>query len=83
MAQQVKDPGLLQLWHRSQLWLGFDPWLRNFHMPQIGQKRRRERDSERKRDLPITLLFKLLWYQPDQGTALSLDHLCLCLDEDV
>ena len=24
---------LLQLQHRSQLWLRFNPWLRNFHMP--------------------------------------------------
>ena len=27
MAQQVKDPALLQLWHGSQLQLGFDPFL--------------------------------------------------------
>ena len=28
--QWVKDSLLLQQWHRSQLWLEFDPWLRNF-----------------------------------------------------
>ena len=28
MAQQVKDPALSLLWPR------FDPWPRNFHMPQ-------------------------------------------------
>ena len=32
-AQWVKDPALLQLWRRSQLWLGFDPWPWNCHMP--------------------------------------------------
>ena len=26
LAQWVKDPALLQLWLRSQLWLRFDPW---------------------------------------------------------
>ena len=26
MVQWVKDPALLQLWRRSQLWLGFNPW---------------------------------------------------------
>ena len=29
-AQWVKGPAL-QLWCRLQLWLGFDPWPRNFH----------------------------------------------------
>ena len=29
----LKDPALLQLWRRSQLWLTFNPWPRNFHMP--------------------------------------------------
>ena len=29
----LKDPELLQLWHSSQLCLGFSPWPGNFHMP--------------------------------------------------
>ena len=29
----VKDPALLQLWRRSQLWLGFDPGPGNFPTP--------------------------------------------------
>jgi len=29
-AHWVKDPALLQLWLRLQLWLTFDPWSRNF-----------------------------------------------------
>ena len=35
VAQWVKDPALLQLWHRSQLWLGFNPWPGNLHMSQV------------------------------------------------
>ena len=30
----VKDEALLQLWHRSQLQLGFSLWPRNFHLPK-------------------------------------------------
>ena len=33
--QQVKDPALLQLWRRSQLWLRFNPCPKNFHILQI------------------------------------------------
>ena len=32
VVQWIKDQVLLQLWHRSQLWFGFDPWHGNFHM---------------------------------------------------
>ena len=35
----LKDPVLPQLWHRSQLRLSFDPWPRNFHMPQTWQNK--------------------------------------------
>ena len=31
----LKDLALLQLRCRSQLWLGFNPWPRNFHMPRV------------------------------------------------
>ena len=30
--KQVKDSVLLQLWHRSQLWLRFHAWPGNFYM---------------------------------------------------
>ena len=41
-AQQIKDPALTQLWHRSQLWLRFNPWPRNFHVLHwCGQKRKK------------------------------------------
>ena len=35
MAQRVKDLALPQLWGRSLLWFGFDPWPGNFHMLQV------------------------------------------------
>ena len=38
MAQQVKDLTLLQMRCRLQLWHGFDPWPRNFHMAKQKQK---------------------------------------------
>ena len=31
----LKDPVLPHLWHRSQLWLRFSPWLGNFHKPPV------------------------------------------------
>ena len=40
MVQQVKDPVLSQLWYRSLLWCGFDPWLGNLHMPWVRTKRK-------------------------------------------
>ena len=42
LAQWIKDLVLLQLWHRSQLWLRFNPWPRNFHMlPVPSQKKKK------------------------------------------
>ena len=42
VAQWVKDPALLRLWHRWQLQLRFDPWTRNFHIPSAANKKRGE-----------------------------------------
>ena len=38
LTQQVKDPALSLQWLRSLLWRGFDPWPRNFRMPQAWPK---------------------------------------------
>ena len=38
LTQWVKGLVLLELQHRSQPWLGFDPWPWNFHMLQDGQR---------------------------------------------
>ena len=40
VVQWVKDLALPQLWHRSQLWIRFDPWLRNFRMSWVRQKKK-------------------------------------------
>ena len=42
-VQWVRDPLLRQLWYRSQLRLGFDPWPGNFHMPQVWLKKRKKK----------------------------------------
>ena len=37
-VQWVKGPGIttaLQLWSRSQMYLGFNPWSSDFHMPCV------------------------------------------------
>ena len=38
-AQWVKDPALPQLWLRSELQLGSDPWPQELRMPRGGQKK--------------------------------------------
>ena len=49
-VQWLKDLALPRLWHRSELQLGFDPWPRNLHMPQVcPKKKKRGRRSKRKR----------------------------------
>ena len=40
-GQWVKDPALLQLWHRSQLQLRFDPWPSNFHIALLQPKKKK------------------------------------------
>ena len=47
-AQQAKDPALSLLWLWLQLGHRFDPWPRNFHMPQVQQKKKRERERHGK-----------------------------------
>ena len=46
----VKDPVLSLLWLRSLLWLGFDPWPRNFHIPQ-DQAEKKQQKNEREMHL--------------------------------
>ena len=35
VAQWVKDQVLSLLWLGSLMWLEYDPWPENFHMPQV------------------------------------------------
>ena len=41
LAQWVKDPVLPQMQGRLQLWLRFDPWTENVHIPQVWQKKKK------------------------------------------
>ena len=40
MVQWVKDLVLSLLWLWPQLWLRFDPWPGNFHMPRVEQNKK-------------------------------------------
>ena len=42
VAQWVEDPVL------SLLWCGFDPWLRNFHMPWMQPKKNKKKNKNKK-----------------------------------
>ena len=41
LAQWIKDPVLLQLWCRSQLWLRVSLWPENFHMLKKKKKKKK------------------------------------------
>ena len=40
VAQWVKRLVLPELWHRSQVRLGFTPWAGNFHVQWVGTKKK-------------------------------------------
>ena len=46
LVQWVEDLMFLQLWCRSQLWLGFDPWPGNFVMPHLGVAKKENRKKK-------------------------------------
>ena len=45
VAQCIKDLALLWLWWRSYLWLRFNPWPGNFHMPQVQVKKKNKQEK--------------------------------------
>ena len=45
VVQWVKNLVLPQLWYRLQLWLKFDPWPGNFHMPWAQPKTKNQKNS--------------------------------------
>ena len=42
VEQGVKDPVLSLQWLRLLLWHGFDPWPRNFYMPQVWPEKKKK-----------------------------------------
>ena len=60
--QWVKDPAFLQLWHRLQLLLGFDPWSRNFHMLQ-GKAKKESLESCLVKEEVDVFSFKVLYFR--------------------
>ena len=44
VAKQVKMLALLQIWRRSKLQLGFNPWSRNLYMLQVQLKKIRKKE---------------------------------------
>ena len=48
MVYQVKDPALSAQQLKSLLWLGFDPWPRNFPMPWAWPKKKKKKKIVKK-----------------------------------
>ena len=48
LVRCIKDPALLQLWCRSQLWPGFDPRSGTFHMPWLQPKKKKKEEKKKK-----------------------------------
>ena len=49
VVQSVKDLALSPLWFGSLLRHGFDPWPRNFHMPQVQPKKTKKKKKKKKK----------------------------------
>ena len=47
LAQWIKDLAQLCLWRRSQLWLRFDSWPGNFHMPWVWLKKEKKEEQQK------------------------------------
>lgn len=60
MVQWAEDPLLLQLLHRSQLQLGFDPWTERFHMAWCGQKKYKKKKNKQDSTLCKYLQYLIL-----------------------
>ena len=79
MAHRVKDLALSQLWHRFQLWLGFDPWPRNLQVWQVQpKKKKQEKKKKRKKYLRVLVVAQWKMNPPsiheDAGSIPGLTH---------
>ena len=48
VVQWVKDRALSLQWLRSLLWLRFDSWPRNFHMPRQAQTKKKKKKKKKR-----------------------------------
>ena len=44
-CRRLEDPVLPSLWSRSQLWLRFSPWPRNFHMSSVWSFKKKKKKN--------------------------------------
>lgn len=56
LTQWIGDLALLQLWHRLQLWLSSDPWLRNSISHRVAKNERKKKFQQRKKKI------KQMWW---------------------
>ena len=68
MAQQVKDLVLSLQQLGLLLWRGFDPWPRNFHILQEGERKKKKKKNV---TLPLTSLGQLFQLPESQFAHLS------------
>ena len=65
-VQWVKNPALLHLWNRLQLWFGFATQPGNFHMPQVqpkkGKKKKKKKEKEEMKDKKKRNLILVCFY---------------------
>ena len=52
-AQCIKNLALPQLWHRSQMQFGFNPWSGNFHMPRVQPKKGKKTKNRKQKTWPL------------------------------
>ena len=78
--QGIKELMLPQLWHRSQLQLGFIPPLGNFHMPMGAAKKEKKNYQSslvmqwvKDPVLSLQWLESLLWRRPGNVSCHSMD----------
>ena len=46
LCSRSKDLALLQMWNRSKLWLEFNPWSGNSHMPQVQPQKKKKKKKK-------------------------------------
>ena len=56
MAHWIKDLVVLLRWLGSLLGRGFDPWARNFHVPQVQEKKKKRMKPADSSITPVHLL---------------------------